>query len=163
MPWRPVPEASELGSVYVLHFDSPVGHARHYTGWARNLRGRIRHHRAGTGARLTQVARERGIGFRIAYVLPNATREQRLATIFNRLHRMTNEGGSVPEEWRLEGVADRVHTFGTAVLGLTFECCRCHAPKKEAKYKNIFIECCYCLARKWLYFIDVIRNSDSRY
>ena len=41
-------------------------------------------------------------------LLPNATREQRLATAFNRLHRMTNEGGSVPEEWRIEGVADRV-------------------------------------------------------
>jgi hypothetical protein len=62
-------------------------------------------------------------------LLPRATREQRLATAFNRLHRMTNEGGSVPEEWRLEGVADRVHTFGTAFLGLTLECARCHDHK----------------------------------
>ena len=44
----------------------------------------------------------------------------------NRIHRMTNEGGSVPEEFRTEGVADRVQTFGTAVLGLTLECARCH-------------------------------------
>jgi hypothetical protein len=58
-------------------------------------------------------------------------REQRLATAFNRLHRMTNEGGSVPEEWRLEGVADRVHTFGTAFLGLTLECARCHDHKYD--------------------------------
>jgi hypothetical protein len=64
-------------------------------------------------------------------LLPNATREQRLATAFNRLHRMTNEGGSVPEEWRLEGVADRVHTFGTAFLGLTVECARCHDHKYD--------------------------------
>jgi hypothetical protein len=64
-------------------------------------------------------------------LLPNATREQRLATAFNRLHRMTNEGGSVPEEWRLEGVADRVHTFGTAFLGLTLECARCHDHKYD--------------------------------
>lgn len=62
-------------------------------------------------------------------LLPNPTRDQRLATAFNRLHRMTNEGGSVPEEWRLEGVADRVHTFGTAFLGLTLECARCHDHK----------------------------------
>jgi len=62
-------------------------------------------------------------------LLPNATRDQRLATAFNRIHRMTNEGGSVPEEWRLEGVSDRVHTFGTAFLGLTFECARCHDHK----------------------------------
>jgi hypothetical protein len=64
-------------------------------------------------------------------LLPGATRDLRLATAFNRLHRMTNEGGSVPEEWRLEGVADRVHTFGTALLGLTLECARCHDHKYD--------------------------------
>jgi len=64
-------------------------------------------------------------------LLPNATREQRLATAFNRLHRMTGEGGSVPEEWRLEGVADRVATFGTAFLGVTVECAHCHDHKYD--------------------------------
>ena len=62
-------------------------------------------------------------------LLPNATREQRLATAFNRLHRMTNEGGSIAEEFRTEYVADRAQTFGTAVLGLTVECARCHDHK----------------------------------
>ena len=61
--------------------------------------------------------------------VPSAYRDMVLATAFNRLHRMTGEGGSVAEEWRLEGVADRVHTFGTAFLGLTFECARCHDHK----------------------------------
>lgn len=64
-------------------------------------------------------------------LLPGATREQRLATAFNRLHRMTNEGGSIPEEWRNEHVSDRVQTFGTAMLGLTFECTRCHDHKYD--------------------------------
>ncbi len=64
-------------------------------------------------------------------LLPHPTREQRLATAFNRLHRMTNEGGSVPEEWRIEGVADRVKTLGTAFLGLTLECARCHDHKYD--------------------------------
>ena len=64
-------------------------------------------------------------------LLPNATRDQRLATAFNRLHRMTNEGGSVSEEWRMEGVADRVRTLGTAFLGLTLECARCHDHKYD--------------------------------
>ena len=59
-------------------------------------------------------------------LLPNATREQRIATAFNRLHRQTNEGGSVEEEFRTEYVVDRVNTFGTAMLGLTVECARCH-------------------------------------
>jgi hypothetical protein len=64
-------------------------------------------------------------------LLENPTREQLVATAFNRIHRLNNEGGAVFEEWRLENVADRVHTFGTAVLGLTMECCRCHDHKYD--------------------------------
>ncbi|MCC9599076.1 DUF1553 domain-containing protein [Stieleria sp. JC731] len=62
-------------------------------------------------------------------LLPNATDDQKLATAFNRLHRQTNEGGSVPEEFRLTGIADRTTTAGTAFLALTFECSRCHDHK----------------------------------
>jgi hypothetical protein len=64
-------------------------------------------------------------------LLPDATREQKLATAFNRIHRMTNEGGSIPEEYRQEGISDRVHTAGTAFMGLTFECARCHDHKYD--------------------------------
>ena len=64
-------------------------------------------------------------------LLENPTQEQLVATAFNRIHRLNNEGGAVFEEWRLENVADRVHTFGTAVLGLTMECCRCHDHKYD--------------------------------
>lgn len=62
-------------------------------------------------------------------LLPNATDEQVLATAFNRLHQQESEGGSVEEEYRVEYVADRVQTFATAFLGLTFECARCHDHK----------------------------------
>ena len=62
-------------------------------------------------------------------LLPNPTREQRMATAFNRLHRQTNEGGSVDEEFRVEYNADRVHTMAGAFLGLTMECARCHDHK----------------------------------
>ncbi len=64
-------------------------------------------------------------------LLPAATDEQILATAFNRLHRQTNEGGSIEEEFRHEYVADRVHTMGTAFLGLTLECSRCHDHKYD--------------------------------
>jgi hypothetical protein len=64
-------------------------------------------------------------------LLENPTRDQVLATAFNRLHRLTNEGGSIAEEWLVENAADRVHTFGTAVLGLTLECSRCHDHKYD--------------------------------
>ena len=62
-------------------------------------------------------------------LLPNATDEQVLATAFNRLHPQEAEGGSVEEEYRVNYVNDRVTTFGTAFLGLTVECCRCHDHK----------------------------------
>ncbi|MCB1231470.1 MAG: DUF1553 domain-containing protein [Verrucomicrobiae bacterium] len=64
-------------------------------------------------------------------LLPNATRDQQLATTFNRLHRQTNEGGSINEEFRVEYVNDRVTTVGTAFLGLTLECSRCHDHKYD--------------------------------
>ena len=64
-------------------------------------------------------------------LIPNATRDQILATCFNRLHPQKVEGGSVEEEFRIEYVADRVHTFGTAFLGLTMECTRCHDHKYD--------------------------------
>jgi hypothetical protein len=62
-------------------------------------------------------------------LLPNATEEQVLATAFNRLHQQETEGGSVEEEYRVEYVSDRVQTFATAFLGLTFECAKCHDHK----------------------------------
>ncbi len=62
-------------------------------------------------------------------LLPNVTKEQRLATAFNRLHMQNEEGGIVEEEFRVAYVVDRVNTFGTAFLGQTFECCRCHDHK----------------------------------
>ena len=75
-------------------------------------------------------------------LLPDATREQRIATAFNRLHRQTNEGGSIEEEFRTEYVVDRVNTFGTAMLGLTLECARCHDhkfdPITQRDYYSLF-------------------------
>lgn len=62
-------------------------------------------------------------------LLQNATQDQKIATAFNRLHRQTNEGGSVNEEYRVEYNVDRVQTMGTAFMGLTLECARCHDHK----------------------------------
>ncbi|RFC46054.1 MAG: DUF1553/DUF1549/Concanavalin A-like lectin/glucanases superfamily protein/Planctomycete cytochrome C [Verrucomicrobia bacterium] len=62
-------------------------------------------------------------------LLPNPSEEQILATAFNRLHQQEAEGGSVEEEYRVEYISDRVQTFGTAFLGLTFECAKCHDHK----------------------------------
>lgn len=75
-------------------------------------------------------------------LLPEATQEQILATAFNRLHQQESEGGSVEEEYRVEYVSDRVQTFATAFLGLTFECARCHDhkydPITQKEYYQLF-------------------------
>jgi hypothetical protein len=56
----------------------------------------------------------------------DATISQRVATGFSRNHVLTTEGGIIDEEYRVEYVADRVHTTATAFLGLSLQCARCH-------------------------------------
>src|SRR5690606_32617450 len=75
-------------------------------------------------------------------LLPHATREQRLATGFNRNHVINSEGGIIDEEYRVEYVADRVRTTSLAWLGLTLECARCHDhkfdPISQREYYQFF-------------------------
>jgi hypothetical protein len=64
-------------------------------------------------------------------LLPNPTKEQVLATGFNRNHKITQEGGVIDEEYRIEYVTDRTNTFAKAFLALTFECAHCHDHKYD--------------------------------
>ncbi|MBD0259637.1 MAG: PSD1 domain-containing protein, partial [Cytophagales bacterium] len=64
-------------------------------------------------------------------LLPGATQEQILASGFNRNHKITHEGGVIPEEYRTEYVMDRTGTFGKAFLGVSLECARCHDHKYD--------------------------------
>lgn len=64
-------------------------------------------------------------------LFPNPTREQLVATGFNRNHKITAEGGIVDEEYRQEYVHDRVITTATVFMGLTMECARCHDHKYD--------------------------------
>ena len=73
-------------------------------------------------------------------LLPDATTEQRLATAFNRHHMQSQEGGIVSEEYRVEYVADRVNTFGSAFLGLTLQCARCHDHKYDPILQKDFFK-----------------------
>ena len=57
------------GYVYILHFDQPLAHARHYTGATANLPTRIAEHRSGSnGGRLPRVFRALGVGFQVGRV-----------------------------------------------------------------------------------------------
>ncbi len=64
-------------------------------------------------------------------MLPNATKEQKLATTFNRLHSQNIEGGIIDEEFRSEYVSDRTAVTGQGFLGLTLECAKCHDHKYD--------------------------------
>lgn len=62
-------------------------------------------------------------------LLPDANREQKLATAFHRNHTANSESGIVSEEFRINYVADRTNTTATAFMGLTMECATCHDHK----------------------------------
>jgi mono/diheme cytochrome c family protein len=64
-------------------------------------------------------------------LLPGASEEQVIASGFNRCHVSTAEGGSIEEECYVRNVVDRVDTFGTAILGMSVGCCRCHDHKYD--------------------------------
>jgi len=75
-------------------------------------------------------------------LMPNANKEQLLATGFNRNHKITEEGGVINEEYRVAYVTDRTNTFGKALLGVTIECAHCHDhkydPFSQKEYYSLF-------------------------
>lgn len=76
-----------LGTVYLLHFDRPFHHARHYIGWTRDVGRRLVRHRTGTGSPLVMAATNAGIPFTVARVWHNVTVrfERRLHNMHHKL------------------------------------------------------------------------------
>ena len=72
-----MPRRNVQGVVYLLHFNQPYRHARHYTGWTLDLGSRIANHTAGTGARLVEVIIDAGIGFVVARTWPGDRNRER--------------------------------------------------------------------------------------
>ncbi|MBL6656046.1 MAG: PSD1 domain-containing protein [Flavobacteriaceae bacterium] len=68
----------------------------------------------------------------------NPSLEMLVATGFNRNHKITQEGGVIDEEYRVEYVADRTITTSKALMGLTVECARCHDHKYDAVSQKEF-------------------------
>lgn len=73
-------------------------------------------------------------------LLPNATKDQILATGFNRNHPITQEGGVIQEEYQSYYVVDRTNTLGKGILGLTLECAKCHDHKYDALSQRDYFE-----------------------
>ncbi len=64
-------------------------------------------------------------------LLPNPTKDQKIATAFHRQTLINKEGGVDPEEFRDKAVMNRVDTTGTVWLGLTISCAQCHTHKYD--------------------------------
>jgi hypothetical protein len=73
-------------------------------------------------------------------LLPNATREQRLASGFNRNHMINFEGGAIPEEYQVEYVVDRIEATSTTWMGTTMGCARCHDHKFDPLKQKEFYQ-----------------------
>lgn len=75
-------------------------------------------------------------------LMPNATKEQLLATGFNRNHKITEEGAVDEEEYRVTYVTDRTNTVSKAMMGVTMECANCHDhkfdPFSQKEYFQLF-------------------------
>ncbi|HUY36560.1 MAG TPA: PSD1 and planctomycete cytochrome C domain-containing protein [Pirellulales bacterium] len=83
-------------------------------------------------------------------MLPGATIEQVIATGFHRNTLVNEEGGTDPEQFRVEAVVDRVSTTGAVFLGLTIGCARCH----DHKYDPIS-------QREFYQFFALLNNADE--
>ena len=64
-------------------------------------------------------------------LLPQPTIGQLIATGFNRNNGTSDENGAIPEELRVDYVADRVRTTFNVFQGLSMECAQCHAHKYD--------------------------------
>lgn len=77
--------------VYLIHFDTPLHHARHYIGFCRRrLNKRIKKHRANNGARILKALNEQGIGWQVVKVwlgpMADRTFERRLKNMKGARH-----------------------------------------------------------------------------
>ncbi len=73
-------------------------------------------------------------------LLPTPEKSQRIATGFHRNTLINQEGGTSPEQFRVEAAMDRVNTSGAVWLGLTVGCAQCHSHKFDPLTQREYYE-----------------------
>ena len=75
-------------------------------------------------------------------LFPDGSQEQVVATGFLRNSMINEEGGTDPEQFRMEAMFDRLDAIGKSVLGLTIQCAQCHDhkydPMTQKEYYQLF-------------------------
>ncbi|GAA4805778.1 DUF1553 domain-containing protein [Litoribaculum gwangyangense] len=84
-------------------------------------------------------------------LIPDANEQSKIATAFVRMNPLEGSAGSIPEEFRVEYVNERAGVTGTALLGLTVECAKCHDHKFDP------------ISQKEFYQISAFFNNTMEY
>jgi hypothetical protein len=113
MPWL---DAARYADTHGYHIDSLRG-MWHWRDWVINAFNR--------NLPFDQFVIEQIAGD----LLPDATRDQKIASGFNRNHMINFEGGAIADEYQVEYVIDRVEATSSTFMGLTMGCARCHSHK----------------------------------
>ena len=113
MPWL---DAARYADTHGYHIDSLRG-MWHWRDWVINAFNR-------------NLPFDRFVIEQIAGdLIPDATRDQKIASGFNRNHMINFEGGAIADEYQVEYVIDRVEATSSTFMGLTMGCARCHSHK----------------------------------
>ena len=99
-------------------------------------------------------------------LIPDRTQDQLVATGFMRNGMINEEGAIIVEQFRVDGIFDRMDTFGKTALGLTLRCAQCHTHKFDPithdEYYSLFAffnethE-----AKSWVYSDDQLDQIES--
>lgn len=85
-------------------------------------------------------------------LLPDATLDDRIATAFQRLTPVNDEGGTDDEEFRLVAVMDRAATTWSVLNGVTINCVQCHShPYEPIRHEEYY---------EFLAFYNTSRDAD---
>ncbi|MBJ43045.1 MAG: hypothetical protein CMJ80_07160 [Planctomycetaceae bacterium] len=99
-------------------------------------------------------------------LLPQSSQDQRVATGFLRNGMINEEGAIIPEEFRMEGMFDRMDAIGKSVLGMSLQCAQCHThkfdPITQTEYYGMFafLNNTYD-AQSWVYTDEQLHQIDQ--